>query len=194
MSLHDRPDSWGAVAKLLHWVAAVLILALLGLGLSMVHAQMSSGAKFGTYQLHKSTGFLVLAVTLMRGVWRAANFAPSPPEGMKLWEWLFARSLHLALYVFVLAMIASGWLMVSASPLPIPTRLPFGFAVPNLTGPNPLIEARAKFTHEVLSKLVIAAIALHVTGALKHHFIDRDGVLSRMLPFVSRDRAAPDWK
>jgi cytochrome b561 len=55
--------------------------------------------------------------------------------------------------------------------------------VPNLTGPNALIEARAKFTHEVLSKLVIGAVALHVTGALKHHFIDHDGVLSRMLPF-----------
>jgi hypothetical protein len=56
-------------------------------------------------------------------------------------------------------------------------------ALPNLTGPNALVEAQAKFTHEVLSKLVIGAVALHVTGALKHHFIDHDGVLSRMLPF-----------
>jgi cytochrome b561 len=62
------------------------------------------------------------------------------------------------------------------------------------TGPNPLIEARAKFTHEVLSKLVTAAIALHVTGALKNHFIDRNGALSRMLPFGRWNRAAPDWK
>jgi cytochrome b len=86
------------------------------------------------------------------------------------------------LYVLILAMIASGWLMVSASPLPIPIHLPLGFTLPNLTGPNAHIEARAKFTHEVLSKLVIGVIALHVTGALKHHFIDHDGVLSRMLP------------
>ena len=77
---------------------------------------------------------------------------------------------------------ASGWLMVSASPLPIPIHLPFGFKVPNLTGPNALIEAGAKFTHEVLSKLVIGGVALHVAGALKHQFIDHDGVLSRMLP------------
>ena len=73
--------------------------------------------------------------------------------------------------------------MVSASPLPIPTHLPLRLHLPNLTGPNALIEAQAKFTHEVLSKLVIGAVALHVTGALKHHFIDNDGVLSRMLPF-----------
>jgi Prokaryotic cytochrome b561 len=90
--------------------------------------------------------------------------------------------LHLGLYVLILAMIASGWLMVSASPLPIPIHLPLGFTLPNLTGPNVHIEARAKFTHGVLSKLVIGVIALHVTGALKHHFIDHDGVLSRMLP------------
>lgn len=73
--------------------------------------------------------------------------------------------------------------MMSASPLPIPIHLPLGFTVPNLTGQNALIEARAKFTHEVLSKVVIGAVALHVTGALKHHFVDHVGVLSRMLPF-----------
>jgi cytochrome b561 len=102
---------------------------------------------------------------------------------MRPWERRLARALHLGLYVLTLAMIASGWLMVSASQLSIPIHLPLGFTLPNLTGPNALIEARAKFTHNILSKLVIGAVALHVTGALKHHFIDHDGVLSRMLPF-----------
>ena len=183
MKLRNTPDNWGAVAKLLHWVAAALILAMLGLGLTMVHVQMSSSAKFEAYQLHKSTGFLVLAMTLTCGLWRAANCLPAPPESVRPWERRLARSLHLGLYVLIPAMIVSGWLMVSASPLAIPTHLPFGFIVPNLTGPNALIEAQAKFAHEVLSKLVIAAIALHVTGALKHHFIDHDGVLLRMLSF-----------
>src|SRR5450631_712155 len=91
-------------------------------------------------------------------------------------------------------MIASGWLMVSASPLPMPTHLPLGLTVPDLTGPNAHIGARAKFTHELLSKLVIAAVAAHVTGALKHHFIDHDGVLSRMLPFGAGFCAAPDLR
>ena len=80
-------------------------------------------------------------------------------------------------------MIASGWLMVSASPLPLPAHLPGGFVVPNLTGPNTLLEARTKFVHEVVSKLLIAAIGLHVAAALKHHFADKDTVLLRMLPF-----------
>ena len=68
-------------------------------------------------------------------------------------------------------MIASGWLMVSASPLPLPAHLPGGFVVPNLTGPNTLLEARTK------------SIGLHVAAALKHHFADKDTVLLRMLPF-----------
>lgn len=186
MRLRNTPDSWGAVAKVLHWVGAALILAMLGLGLTMVHVQMSSGAKFEAYQLHKSTGFLVLAVTLARGLWRMANSPPAPPESVRPWERRLARALHVGLYVLILAMITSGWLMVSASPLPIPTHLPFGFTVPNLTGPNALIEARAKFTHEILSKLIIAALALHVMGALKHNFVDHDGVLSRMLPFGAK--------
>jgi cytochrome b561 len=182
MRLRNTPESWGAVAKVLHWLGAALILAMLGLGLIMVHAGIASGQKFEAYQLHKSTGVLILVVTLARGLWRGANSPPALPDGMRPWERRLARTLHLGLYVLILAMIASGWLMVSASPLPIPIHLPLGFTLPNLTGPNAHIEARAKFTHEVLSKLVIGVIALHVTGALKHHFIDHDGVLSRMLP------------
>jgi cytochrome b561 len=192
MRLRNTAESWGAVAKLLHWAGAVLILSMLGLGLIMVHAGIASGPKFEAYQLHKSTGVLVLAVTLVRGLWRMTNPPPAPPDGVRPWEQRLACALHFGLYVLPLAMIASGWLMVSASPLPIPIHLPFGLAVPNLTGPDALIEARAKFTHEVLSKLIIGAVALHVMGALKHHFIGHDGVLLRMLPFgagVARRRS-----
>jgi cytochrome b561 len=78
--------------------------------------------------------------------------------------------------------------MVSASPLPLPARLPRGFVMPNLTGPNALLEARAKFVHKVVSKLVIAAIGLHVAAALKHHFADQDTVLRRTLPFYRDDK------
>jgi cytochrome b561 len=183
MKLRNTAENWGTMAKVLHWVGAALIFTMLGLGLIMVHAGIASGPKFEAYQLHKSTEFLVLAVMLARGLWRLTNSPPALPDGMRPWERRLALALHLGFYVLILGMIASGWLMVSASPLPMPTHLPFGFSVPNLTGPNALIEARAKFTHEVLSKLVIGAVALHVTGALKHHFIDHDGVLSRMLPF-----------
>jgi len=81
--------------------------------------------------------------------------------------------------------VASGWVMVSASPLPLPAHLPGGFVVPNFTGPN---AARTKFVHEVVSKLLIAAIGLHAAAALKHHFADKDRVLLRMSPFHQDDR------
>src|SRR5262249_22495836 len=76
----------------------------------------------------------------------------------------------------------------SAIVLENPARLPGGFAVPNLTGPNALLEARTKFVHEVVAKLLIAAIGLHVAAALKHHFADKDTTLLRMLPFCHDDR------
>jgi cytochrome b561 len=157
-------------------------------GLTMVHGDLGAGAKFEAYQLHKSTGFLVLAVMLVRGLWRIANPPPAPPAGTRPWKRRLARALHRGFYVLIAAMIASGWLMVSASPLPLPARLPGGFVVPNLTGPNALLEARTKFVHEVVSKLLIAAIGLHVAAALKHHFADKDTVLRRMLPFHHDDK------
>jgi cytochrome b561 len=188
MRLRNTRENWGFVAKTLHWSAAAIVFAMLGLGLTMVHGGLGAGAKFEAYQLHKSTGFFVLAVMLVRGVWRIANPPPAPPPGARPWERRFALALHSGFYVLIAAMIASGWLMVSASPLPLPARLPGGFVVPNLTGPNALLEARTKFVHEVVAKLLIAAIGLHVAAALKHHFADKDTILLRMLPFCHDDR------
>jgi cytochrome b561 len=190
MMMRNSGGRWGYVAKALHWSAAALIITMLGLGLAMVHAGLGSGAKFETYQLHKEIGFFVLAVMLVRGLWRMANSSPAFPAGMRPWERQLARAFHLGFYILIAAMIGSGWLMVSASPLPFPTHLPGGFIVPNLTGPNALLEARSKFIHEVVSKLLIAAIGVHIAAALKHHFVDKDGVLQRMLPFYHGDKGA----
>src|SRR3984893_14799656 len=156
---------------------------MLGVCLTIVHGDPGTGAKFEAYQLHKSTGFLVLAVMLVRGLWGIANPPPTPPAGTRPWERRLARALHRGFFFLVPARIASGGLMGSASPLPLPAHLPGGFVVPNLSGPNALLEARTQFVHEVVSKLLIAAIGLHVAAALKHHFADKDTVLRRMLPF-----------
>ena len=190
MMMRNSGGRWGYVAKALHWSAAALIITMLGLGLTMVHGGLGSGAKFETYQLHKEIGFFVLAVMLVRGLWRMANSSPAFPAAMRPWARQLARAFHLSFYILIAAMIASGWLMVSASPLPFPTHLPGGFIVPNLTGPNTLLEARSKLIHEVLSKLLIAAIGVHIAAALKHHFVDKDRVLLRMLPFYHDDNRA----
>jgi len=88
--LRNTRESWGGVAKTLHWSAAALIIAMLGVGLTMVHGDLGAGAKFEAYPLHKSTGFFVLAVMLVRGLWRIANSPPAPPAGtparMRCWR------------------------------------------------------------------------------------------------------------
>jgi cytochrome b561 len=81
MMLRNTPESWGGVAKALHWSAAALVFAMLGLGLTMVHGALGAGAKFEAYQLHKSTGFFVLGVMLLRGLWRIANPRLRPRRG-----------------------------------------------------------------------------------------------------------------
>jgi cytochrome b561 len=184
MMLRNTAEYWGAVSKCLHWVTAIFIIALLGLGLIMVHANMGAATKFEAYQLHKSSGFLILMMILARALWRVANSPPTPPDGLKPWERRLERALHFGLYILVLVMIASGWLMVSASPLRLSIRLPGGFTVPDLIGPNDFVGESAKFLHKVVSKLLIGAIVVHVAGALKHHFVDRDNVLLRILPFA----------
>jgi cytochrome b561 len=83
MMLRNACESWGGAAKTLHWSAAAVVFAMLGLGLTMVHGGLGAGAKFEAYQLHKSTGFLVLAVMLVRGLWRIANPPPAPPAETK---------------------------------------------------------------------------------------------------------------
>jgi len=150
MMMRNLGGRWGYVAKALHWSAAALIITMLGLGLAMVHDGLGSGAKFETYQLHKEIGFFVLAVMLVRGLWRMANSSPAFPAAMRPWERQLARAFHLGFYILIAAMIASGLLMVSASPLPFPTHLPGGFIVPNLTGPNALLEARSKLIHNII--------------------------------------------
>ena len=81
MILRNTRESWGGVAKILHWSAAAVVFVMLGLGLTMVHGDLGAGAKFEAYQLHKSTGFLLLAVMLARGLWRIANPLPAPWRG-----------------------------------------------------------------------------------------------------------------
>jgi cytochrome b561 len=108
MRLRNTRESSGGVAKRLHWSAAALVFAMLGLGLTMVHGDLGAGTKFEAYQLHKSTGFLVLAVMLVRGLWRIANPSPAPLVGTRPWERRLALALHRGFYVLILETFAWG--------------------------------------------------------------------------------------
>jgi cytochrome b561 len=177
----DAPARWSAATVALHWLSAVLVLVLLGLGWYMVHADIKSATKFDLYQLHKSLGFVSLALLLARLAARLLRAAPPAPHAMPLCERRLARLAHLAFYALLFVAVLSGWLLVSAALIPIPTRLFDLFVIPGLVNADPALAGRMTLVHYVVSRLIILLLIGHVAAALKHHFIDRDDVLTRMV-------------
>lgn len=174
-----HPPRWSPAVIALHWLNAALILALIALGWAMTHRVFGAAATFDDYQLHKSLGFLALALTALRLVVRSAKEAPPPVAG---WEGRLARVVQATFYFLTLGVIGAGWLVVSASPLPVPTRFFDLFVIPDIAAPNFALFTLAKLAHQIGAYAIAAIVALHIAGALKHHFVDRDGTLARMLP------------
>ncbi len=181
MSGDARPARWSASLIALHWLAGALILELIAHGWTMLHAGLSAATAFDLYQSHKSIGFVVLPLTAARVVLRFGRKAPPKPAAAP-WENGLAGIVQAALYALTIAAIASGWLVVSTSPLPIPTRFFDLFVVPDIARPDAALFAAATLAHDVAAWSIAGLVALHVAGALKHHFVDRDDVLARMLP------------
>jgi cytochrome b561 len=181
LSKKRRPERWDTLLIALHWLAAATIVALIALGWLMVYGGLTAAATFDAYQLHKSLGFAVLALTAARLIARLIVAAPPAPAAPR-WERALAAFTQGALYVLTLGAILAGWILVSASPLPIPTRFFNLFVIPNIARPGPSLFAAAKLAHKLSACAIAGLVALHTAGALKHHVLDRDDVLTRMLP------------
>ena len=185
---------YSVVAIVLHWTIALALIALLAAGLWMTSAIRTPGSQalaYEVYQLHKSLGLVVLALSLLRLGWRLLNPPPPLPEAMTGVERVAAHAAHLAFYALMIGMPLVGWAMVSASPLGLPTIV-FGlFEWPHigwLAGleDKAAAEAALKAAHRYMGYGLIGLIVLHVGAALKHHVVDRDDVLARMLPVARR--------
>ena len=191
MSLENSRESWGAVAKGFHWTIALLIIGLLALGLYMTGLPIGPAA-FKLFFLHKSLGITVLALAALRLGWKLANIRPDAPAGHRRWEKGLAHATHMLLYFAMFAMPLSGWIMSSAKNFHVSV---FGlFTLPDLVAPDPALAERAAGFHTALAWVLMAAIALHAAGAFKHHIIDRDDTLLRMLPFAGRRSGAGQQK
>lgn len=180
------------VAIILHWLIALMLIGQLAGGFYMHNLpDTEAGLKFELYQLHKSFGVTILLLTLVRLAWRLTHKPPPLPEAMPAWERVAARGAHAGFYVLLIAMPLVGWAVVSSSPFADSVQtylfgvvhwphLPFFESVEDRKGLSHDIAE----IHEYLAFAMIGLIALHVAAALKHQFVNRDSVLSHMLPFV----------
>jgi cytochrome b561/polyisoprenoid-binding protein YceI len=193
-------DRYTAFAIVLHWAIAAAILFMLPLGFWM-HEQAHDGASegvFRAFQLHKSIGLTILALSLIRLAWRIANPPPPLPEAMPAWEAFAARATHWAFYAIMIGMPLSGWLFVSAGwslhedrSLATPTHVfglfqaPALFDLPRADEEMRRDVAEAAFAaHAFMARAALGLAALHVGAALKHHFINKDHVLTHMIPVL----------
>jgi cytochrome b561 len=189
---------YSTVAILLHWaIAALLVWAVL---LAWQSEDLKGAAKIAVLQLHKPIGITIMVLTLARIAWRFVRPAPAMGDHLKPWERHLARGVHLLFYALLLIIPLTGWAMVSASALihqyPINMFGLFNWPVitPLFELPGELRHARheqLEDIHKLLAKVVIyGLIPLHILGALKHQFLDKDNELAKMIPFLARKDAA----
>jgi|CXWL01.1.fsa_nt_gi cytochrome b561 len=179
MCFKNTLQTYGVVAKIFHWLMAILVIALLVVGLIMADME-NSPDKFKLIGIHKEVGIVVLFLAALRLGWKVLDVSPLLPNSIGKLAQLGAKLLHLSLYALMFAMPITGWLMSSAAGFPVSM---FGlFTMPNLVAPDKEFKHDMNELHETLAWVLIALIVLHLLAALLHHFYYKDNVLTRMLP------------
>ena len=178
MAIADTGGRYSGAAIALHWLTAVLIVANIGLGLSMVPLPISP-RKLQWYIWHKWIGITVFLLTCARLGWRWVR-PPPAPVAMPEWQQRAATGAHLLLYALLLLVPVSGWLYSSATGVQVVYLglIPLPDLVPN----DKALATVLRATHLTLNFTLFALVCVHAAAALKHHFVDRDPVLTRMLP------------
>ena len=173
-------ERYSGAAIALHWATAVLIVVNLLVGLSMVPLPISP-RKLNWYSWHKSIGATVFVLTCARLAWRW--YRPPPPAvAMPPWQRVSAAATHASLYVLPLLVPLSGWIYSSATGVQV---IYLGlFPLPDLVAKDKALAAVLRATHLTLNLVLFVLICVHAAAALKHHFADRDNVLTRMLPLL----------
>ena len=173
-------ERYNRTAIVFHWVTAAFIVANLLLGVAMVGLPISP-RKLHWYLWHKSTGLTIFALTSLRLAWRMVRPHPAP-VAMPAWQQRAARVSHAMLYVLLLLIPISGWLYSSSTGVQVVYlgMLP----LPDLVGKDKALADTLRLVHVALNTLLVAVVCVHAAAALKHHFVDGDSVLARMLPLV----------
>lgn len=182
-TLKNTSQSYGWLAIAIHWVFAFTVFGLFGLGLYMVELTYYDPWYRGSLDLHKSIGVVLFAVLLFRVFWGVINIQPTPEPG-KAWEHFIASAVHGLLYLLPLMLMMSGYLISTADGRAIEV---FGlFSIPALPESLDVLYVRSiedfhGDLHELLAWSLIGLAGLHAAAALKHHFIEKNRTLTRML-------------
>lgn len=174
---------YGGVAIALHWLIAIAIAGSFSVGLYM-HELPLSPQKLQLYSWHKWAGVTIFLFVALRLGWRLLHRPPELPAAMPAWQRKAAEATHLLLYLLMFAVPITGWLMSSAKGF---QTVYFGvLPLPDLLGKNKELGDLLQQVHKLLNFSMAALVLAHLGAALKHHFVDRDDVLARMLPFLGK--------
>lgn len=178
--MRPMQERYTYTAMLFHWLIAVLVVAAFTLGLVMTDIPGLTPTKLRYFSWHKWLGVTVLLLAVLRVLWRLFHQSPAYPDTMAHWQQSAARGLHILLYVLIFAVPLSGYFYSLASGVPV---VYLGlFKLPVLIGADAELKPVLKAVHFWLNMLLAGSVGVHVMAALKHQFVDRDGVLRRMLP------------
>jgi cytochrome b561 len=196
MNIRNTASRYGFVAQSLHWLVAIGIVVQYFLAEAAEESDGSAANPFGPTSVHRALGMTMLALAVLRLAWRLVELPPERPATMKSYEIALARAVHIAFYILLFAVPLTGWALATAEGdglsflgwFDLPSFKPVTHApLPWIEG-GALSKDQLEDLHEVLFNVLAALAALHVAAALKHHFIDRDGVLRSMLPWPQRHR------
>ncbi len=177
MNIKTDNSSYNILSKLIHWIMALLILGTIFLGVYM-DIVPSGDYKYWLYAQHKSFGVLVIILVFIRILWNSLSNKVGSISTHKKWEKILSKITHISLYILMFALPLSGWAMSSFGGYPVKL---FGLELPSLVSKNKEISEIFGEIHQALAQILIFIIGLHMLGAFKHHFIDKDETLKRMV-------------
>lgn len=179
MSMRNTEKQYGWISIMTHWLMALVIFTLFGVGLWMVDMDYDNPWYRTAPHWHKSIGVLLVGALILRFIWRMTNPRPAPIHGHKTWEKRLSNLVQYAFYVLIVLMFPSGYFITTAKGQGL--DIFDWFTIPSIVQGVENMADYAGDIHEWIAFVIIGLAVLHIAGALKHHFIDKDRTLKRML-------------